>query len=70
MIENKELYNRLEKMTEQERIDILDPICNAVRGRVEIDQGMEVIANRIFALAVLDLYKEWQTEIYNREVIE
>ena len=67
MIENKELYNRLEKMTEQERVDILDPICNAVKGKVEVQEGMEVIANRIFALAVLDLYKEWQQEIWDRE---
>ena len=67
MIENKELYQRLDAMTEQERIEILDPICNAVKGKVEIQEGMEVIANRIFALAVLDLYKEWQQEIWDRE---
>ena len=67
VIENKELYDRLEKMTEQERIDILDAICDAVKGKVEVQKGVEVIANRIFALAVLDLYKEWQTEIWSRE---
>ena len=67
MIENKELYQRLDAMTEQERIEILDPICNAVKGKVEIQEGMEVIANRIFALTVLDLYKEWQQEIWDRE---
>ena len=67
MIENKELYQRLEAMTEQERIEILDPICNAVKGKVEVEEGTEVIANRIFALAVLDLYKEWQQEIWDRE---
>ena len=54
-------------MTEQERIEILDPICNAVKGKVKVQEGVEVIANRIFALAVLDLYKEWQQEIWDRE---
>ena len=67
MIENKELYQHLEAMTEQERIEILDPICNAVKGKVKVQEGVEVIANRIFALAVLDLYKEWQQEIWDRE---
>lgn len=67
MIESKELYDRVKEMSEQERIDILDPICNAVKGKVEVYEGVEVVANRIFALAVLDLYKEWQTEIWSRE---
>jgi hypothetical protein len=69
MIETKELYEKLEKMTEQERIDILDPICLAVEGKATVyeGRGIEVLANRIFALAVLDLYKKWQQEVYFRE---
>mgnify|MGYP000224053551 CR=1 FL=1 len=67
MIESDELYDRLEALTEEERIEILDPIINAVRGKEQVQLGCEVIANRIFALAVLDLYKEWQLEIWNRE---
>jgi hypothetical protein len=67
MIESDELYTRLEAMTEEERIEILDPIINAVRGKVQVQPGCEVIGNRIFALAVLDLYKEWQLEIWSRE---
>jgi DNA replication initiation complex subunit (GINS family) len=68
MIETKELYERLEAMTEQERVEILDPICDAVKGKAKVHgMGVEVIANRIFALAVLDLYKEWQQEIWDRE---
>jgi len=69
MIESEELHTRLDDMTEQERIDILDPICLTVQGKIKAfgEDGPEVIANRILALAVLDLYQEWQIEIYNRE---
>lgn len=67
MIESDELYDRLDAMTEEERIETLDPIINAVSGKVKVQPGCEVIANRIFALAVLDFYKEWQLEIWNRE---
>jgi hypothetical protein len=69
MIESEELYTRLSNMTEQERIDILDPICLAVTGKINAfgEDGPEVSANRILALAVLDLYREWQIEIYSRE---
>lgn len=67
MIETNELYDRLEAMTEEQRIETLDPIIDAVRGKAEVYPGYEVIGNRIFALAVLDLYKQWQTEIYDRE---
>lgn len=57
MIENVKLYHRLDAMTEQERVEILNPICYAVQGKVTID-GIEISANRIFALAVLDLYEK------------
>ena len=67
MIETAELYDRLDAMTEEQRIEILDPIIDAVEGKVQVHPGCEAIANRIFALAVLDLYKEWQLEIWSRE---
>ena len=67
MIESEELYEKLDKMTDQERIDILDPICESVNGKVKIHGGIEVLANRIFALAVLEIYEKWQKEIYERE---
>ena len=66
MIETEDLYARLNEMAEEERINLLDPICEAVRGKVEINDGMEILANRIFALAVLDLYGRWQQEIFDR----
>lgn len=67
MIESEELYEKLYKMSDTECIEKLDPICEAVQGKVKLSGGVEVLANRIFALAVLDLYKKWQEEIYNRE---
>jgi hypothetical protein len=69
MIETEHLYTKLDSMTEQERVDILDPICEAVSGKASVygTGGIEVLANRVFALAVLDLYEKWQTEIYERE---
>ena len=67
MIETDKLYDRLDAMTEEQRIETLDPIIDAVRGKAEVYPGYEVLGNRIFALAVLDLYKEWQTEICNRK---
>lgn len=66
MIEKEKYYNVLESMTEEERISILDPICESVTGKAQIFGDVEVRANRIFALAVLDLYKSWQTEIWER----
>ena len=69
MIETEEIYAKLDTMTEQQMIKILDPICKAVVGKASVRgiSGIEVMANRVFALAVLDLYEQWQTEIYNRE---
>jgi hypothetical protein len=66
-INSPELYVRLARMTEQERIDLLDPICQAVEGKVKGYGEGEAVANRIFALAVLDLYGAWQEEVFNRE---
>ncbi len=67
MIESNRLYEKLDTMTDQECIDILDPICKSVHGTVKIHGGIEVLANRIFALAVLELYEQWQTELYERD---
>jgi hypothetical protein len=68
-IEKQEYYEILEKMTDQERENILDPICKAVQGKATLypDIEIEVLANRIFALAVLDLYSKWQLEVYERD---
>lgn len=61
-------YRRLEEdYTEEERVEILDPICEAVAGKAKLDNGIEILANRTFAIVVLDLYKEWQKERYERE---
>jgi hypothetical protein len=65
-IENEHLYEKLDNMSEEDRQSILDPICEAVRGKVSLG-GIEVLSNRIFALAVLDLYEKWQKEIYDRD---
>ena len=54
-------------MTEDQRIEVLDPIAESVKGKVQVQPECEVVANRIFALAVLDLYRDWQTEIWSRE---
>lgn len=62
-----DLYKRLGEMTEEEREATLDPICEAVRGKVKLFEGAEVMANRLFALAVLDLYRDYQEQIWNRD---
>lgn len=67
MIETEQLYAKLDAMSIEECIEKLDPICESVIGKVKLPDGVEVLANRIFALAVLDLYEKWQTEIYERE---
>ena len=67
MIETEELYEKLDVMSIEECIEKLDPICESVIGKVKLPDGVEVLANRIFALAVLDLYEKWQREIYGRE---
>lgn len=61
------LYDQLSAMTEEDRVRILDPICQVVQGKITMPWGGEALANRIFALAVLDMYREWQTEIFSRE---
>ena len=67
MIESERLYTKLNLMTSQEREEILDPICEVVRGKIKLENGLEVLANRIFALAVLELYEQWQIESYNKD---
>lgn len=67
MIETPELYQRFEAMSEEERIAKLDPICEVFCGKATVyggDCGVEVRANRIFALAALELYQAWQQEIF------
>lgn len=66
MIEHEDLYKKLENMSKEDMENILDPIVLSVQGKVKIHNGIEVLANRIFALAVLELYEKWQEEIYNR----
>lgn len=68
-IDTLELWARLEAMSEEERIERLDPICVAFRGKAQVysGSGIEVMANRIFALAALDLYQTWQREIFETE---
>lgn len=66
-IETEALYEQLNAMAEEERIEMLDPICQAVRGKAKMPFGGEALANRIFALAVIDLYKAWQEEVWNQE---
>jgi hypothetical protein len=61
------LYEKLKNMTDEECEQILDPICYAVRGKANIHNGIEVMANRIFALMVLELYETWQKECYGRD---
>lgn len=62
-----DLYKRLGEMTEEERTELLDPICEAVRGKVKLFEGAEVLANRLFALAVLDLYRDYQQQAWDRD---
>jgi len=68
-INESKLYERLSDMTEDEREKVLDPICAAVDGKVKFGDhdGCWVSPNRIFALAVLDLYREWQEEVSSRD---
>ena len=67
MIDTDERYERVVQMSEKDRVEILDPICNSVVGKAKLEFGVEVLANRVFALAVLDLYKEWQQEVWDRD---
>ncbi len=62
--DQEEVYSRLIKIPQTEKEKLLDPICEAVWGKVEFHPGIEVKANRVFALMVLDLYEKWQREVY------
>lgn len=53
----REYYECLDKLSEQEKFE-LDIICYAVRNKRNVFDGLEVRANRIFALMVLDLYEQ------------
>jgi hypothetical protein len=70
VIESQELYDRLAAMSEEERVKLLDPICETFSGLVDprfwVDRG-QVLPNRIFALAALKLYEDWQREIFERD---
>ena len=66
--DQEDLSGELTAMPDKDRETILDPICAAVQGKRQIyGSGVEVMANRIFALMVLDLYEQWQREVYERE---
>lgn len=67
-IETDDLYRKLDAMTEDECIAMLDPICAVVKGVTEPlpGQGGRVLPNRIFALAVLELYEQWNAEVMSR----
>lgn len=66
-LDTPEIYQRVLDMSEHDRQQILDPICSAVVGKADLGNGIEVMANRAFALLVLDLYQQWQLEVYTRE---
>lgn len=64
------IRNELYAMTDEDRVAILDPICESVRGKRQVygsGSGIEVMANREFALMVLDLYEHWQRRVYERD---
>jgi hypothetical protein len=64
---DKDLMDRLDKMSPLERVLLLDPICEAIRLTYTSESGVIIYPNRIFALKVLDLYEEWQQEMWNRD---
>lgn len=69
MIDNEDLYDRIEAMSDEYLVNTLDPIAAALHGKRKVfdGSGIEIRANRAIALAVLDLYQEWQREIYLRD---
>ena len=70
LYDDEEILNELYVMPNEDRIAILDPICEVVRGKRQVygsGSGIEVMANREFALMVLDLYEHWQRKVYERE---
>ncbi len=70
LYDDEEILNELHVMSDDDRQTILDPICESVRGKRKVygsGSGIEVLANREFALIVLDLYEHWQRKVYERE---
>lgn len=67
--DRNDLWEKLKDMTEEERIATLDPICETVQKATEPmvkDLRVRALPNRIFALAVLELYEKWNREILER----
>ncbi len=59
--------DRLKSMTDLEKTH-LDFICGAVANYAHHSQnGSYCSPNRLFALAVVDLYKEWNEVVMNHE---
>lgn len=62
-----EVYSRFESLPDK---DWLDPICKAL---TEADKayrpnaGTRVFANRVIALAALELYQQWQLLVLARD---
>ena len=60
-------FDKLTDTTETER-EYLDLICGAVNQyAAKHNSGAYCSPNRLFALAVVDLYKEWNDMVMNRE---
>lgn len=57
-------------MTEEERVQLLDPVCETFSGLIHPqfwgDRGI-ALPNRVFALAAIKLYEDWQREIFERD---
>jgi hypothetical protein len=66
-IETKALHERLRALGPEER-KRLDIVANALSAAADYDPDMgRVLANRLIALACLELYSAWQKEIRERE---
>ena len=64
MIHNSEIHKRLHEMSEDELL-ALDPLCVAL-AEVETGLPLHCVPNRIIALAVRDLFMQWQHEELNK----
>lgn len=68
-VEAESHWDRLVARTEEDRIALLDPICKAVNEVTDHEPwntSTRIVPNRIFALAVLDLYERWNLEMLTR----
>lgn len=60
-IETKESHDRLRSMSEEDR-QALDPICEVLNPFLS-HLPIRCRANRVVALAVVDLLKQWNEEV-------